>query len=566
MTSRRRGPLASTRQRRLALLTAVTTGLALAEGAIVEAVGVDGTTVLAPQVSGIAFFGVFHDLRWVLVYHRTWWELALVAMAALAVRSAFTTLAVRLAWPDDERLPPSMRTFRVHVGITVAAYLVLSPWAAIIFGMGVVSLSTLYFFAVAPLFVVAVVTAHANVDGSWWRHLPSWRAMGWATLAFVVYVLASTAIAFGPDWSDYLAVAATGVFNAWAWRAVTTSLVHREPSPRFAPVGPVAIAATTAVLALAVSFFFGQGRDARPPTAAPTPEDGTEPVLLVAGFGSAWDGTPTDDLPAPFLDRRFSYRGLDDDGRPLPYAPAATHRSLFELVPAMRDQVRALHEATGEEVAIIAESEGTLVAKAYLGAAPDAPVDTVVLSSPLVGVSEVYYPPPGEDGWGLAGGWGVRGVTSLVSLLTAFDVSADAPLFRSILDLGPALRDVAPCPPPQARQFVLLPLGAAVTTPPIDPPVPVEVVVALHGQTFEPANRNATVRDMLTGEFRAPTGPLDVVRRVVAGAALAWQVPELPVELNPVWSAFDAELTDGSVPCGTAFRILQERLLPATGR
>src|SRR5204863_463017 len=56
-----------------------------------------------------------------------------------------------------------------------------------------------------------------------------------------------------------------------------------------------------------------------PPPAA---EPGDHPVLIAAGLHSRFDPRPPLRLPGGYVGWRFSYRGVDRSGRPLPYGPA----------------------------------------------------------------------------------------------------------------------------------------------------------------------------------------------------------------------------------------------------
>ncbi|MGW4569167.1 hypothetical protein ACWEN3_44885 [Streptomyces sp. NPDC004561] len=98
----------------------------------------------------------------------------------------------------------------------------------------------------------------------------------------------------------------------------------------------------------------------------------------------------------------FSFRGQYPDGAPLPYGPDATHQSLRVLADRLARQVETLHRRSGRSVAIVAQSAGTFVARAYLHGHPHAYVDTLVLLSPLVRPARVHYPRrtgAGGSGW-----------------------------------------------------------------------------------------------------------------------------------------------------------------------
>src|SRR5438067_8414769 len=109
-------------------LIAVAVGGPVLEAAILWAVGLDSALGIAPQATAPAPFDVFHDLRWLLVYHRSWVGLGLEAIAFVLVRSVLTAVLVREAWPDDLDRPPLRRTL-AHSALFVAAVAVLmSPW------------------------------------------------------------------------------------------------------------------------------------------------------------------------------------------------------------------------------------------------------------------------------------------------------------------------------------------------------------------------------------------------------------------------------------------------------
>src|SRR3984893_18970895 len=69
------------------LLLAITVGASSVEAAILLLVAPHSARGLAPQVVAPAPFGVFHDLRWLLVYHRSWLPLAGALVGPLLVRA-----------------------------------------------------------------------------------------------------------------------------------------------------------------------------------------------------------------------------------------------------------------------------------------------------------------------------------------------------------------------------------------------------------------------------------------------------------------------------------------------
>jgi len=97
---------------------------------------------------------VFHDWRWLLVYHPSWLAFGLEVVALVAVRSALVVGLVRAAWPATVDRPRWQDQFRSSVGITALVALVLLPFAVLAFAMAVVSLSWLFFVSV-PVLVYA---------------------------------------------------------------------------------------------------------------------------------------------------------------------------------------------------------------------------------------------------------------------------------------------------------------------------------------------------------------------------------------------------------------------------
>jgi hypothetical protein len=307
---------------------------------------------------------------------------------------------------------------------------------------------------------------------------------------------------------------------------------------RAVPLVPIALVLLLAVVAVGAGLGFranvshGASSLSRAPYAS-----GGRPVLLVSGFGGHWDGVPRRWLPGDLDERRFSYRGQSPGGQPLPYDASDTHDTLPELVRTMRDQVEAFHRQSGQKVAIVAESEGALVAKTYLAATPGAPVDELVMLSPLVQPARVWYPVRGASGWGLASGWELRELGGLFRDLSGADMSADMPVVRSLIDHGPAVRDLLACPLPDTRQLALFPLADAVATPhPSQIGIPSEVVPAFHGGLLADDRVRQAVSTYLEDGKVAPATVWPVAQEILRASAAAWQVPELPLTLNQDWN------------------------------
>jgi hypothetical protein len=355
-----------------------------------------------------------------------------------------------------------------------------------------------------------------------------------------------------------VAVTATGLFNAWAWHSIVHTLRCRERSRRFIPVAPVGVAALAGVIAVGVSGGFSVAtRDGGvDPVAMVTPGGGAaaartaaidhgRPVLLVSGFGSRYEGQ--DDGIGTWADeRRFSYRGLDADDRPLPYEQIDTYQDVSRSIALMDAQVDAFHADVGRPMTVVAESEGALVAKAYLMSHPDAPVDTLVLLSPLVEPGGAYYPPAGDDGWGVAGGLGLRWITAFVRGLSPLEVTTDDGLFRSLADNAPALRGMLACPVDGVDQLAVFPLADAVagSAPQLDG-VPSAVVPAFHGGLADNGTVQHTIRAALEGSVTPERNWWQTTDTVIRAGAAAWRVPTLPFSINPAW-----EDGDDAADCG----------------
>jgi hypothetical protein len=519
-------------------LLVLSIGLPLVEALTLQVVGTHPAQALAPQATAVAPFGVFHDLRWLLVFHPSWLAFGVELAGLIAVRTAITALLVRTAWPDEVSRPSPARLVGGSFVFTVVSAAVLAPFAAVLLGMAVVSLSWLFFVAVPSLVVVAALLHHGAVVSSWWRERAPNGTIGWVLLSFLVLTLASGVIVLTPGPVRLLAVVATGLFNAWAWNGIVHALGCRQRSPRFVPLAPVGIGVLMGVIAVGVSAGFSAAtRDhALGPDDAPARARDGRPVLRVSGFGSEFDATEPDNR----LVRRFSYAGLDTTGEPRPYEGDDTYQGISRSVALMSDQVEAFAEAVDRPITIVAESEGALVAKTYLMSHDEAPVDMLVLLSPLVEPGGAYYPPAGQDGWGVAGGWGLRGIAAAVRVLTPLEVSTDDGLFRSLVDDAPALRGLLACPVEGVEQLVLFSLADAVAgaAPQLDG-LHSAVVPAFHGGLADDAGVQRAIDDTLAGDPPSGFAFWETAATVIGAGATAWRVPTLPLSINPAWEGAD---------------------------
>jgi hypothetical protein len=543
-------------------LIVLAVGLPLIEALILGMIGAANAQALAPQASAPAPFGVFHDLRWLLVFHPSWHAFALELGALIAVRSTITALLLRAAWPIGKDPPGPMRLAAGSVAFTMVSALVLLPFAALLLGMAIVSLSWLFFIAVPSVLGVAALLHHGAVVPTWWRERPPGRTVAWVLLSFLVLTMASAVVVLTPEPLRLPAVGAAGLFNAWAWHSIVHTLSCARPARRFMPVAPLGVAALVGVILLGVSVGFSVSsrstqlaRAAQGTTSAGAaagtgnavePTAG-RPVLLVSGFGSRYVGRD-DGIGAWADERRFSYRGIDADGRPLPYQDADTYQDVSRSVALMARQVEAFRADVQQPVTIIAESEGALVAKAYLMSHPDAPVDTLVLLSPLVEPGGAYYPPAGDDGWGVAGGLGLRWITAVVRSLSPLDVTTDDGLFRSLADDAPAFREMLACPVDGVEQLAVFPLADAVAGAEPDlQGVPSAVVPAFHGGLADNHAVQRTIRALLQGGASPDYGWWNATDTVIRAGAAAWRVPLLPISINPVWERGDDASSCGDI-------------------
>jgi hypothetical protein len=527
-------PRPGARLRQHPLLLALTIVGPLCEAVPLRYFGV--TAGLAPQVTAPLAFGVFHDLRWIAVFHNSWWAFAGELVAMVVVRTTFIAATVRAAWPRSVAPPSWKEALQAALGFTLVAIVVLWPWAALVFAAGATSLEWLQFTAIPPFLLFAMLLSHGGVRSDWWAQWPTARSVGWTLLTFVQLNLASAAIVLGPWWTAWCSAALSGLFNAWAWHGMVGAAAERQHPVRLRPVQPIALLTLFALVIGGVALRFEwHGHEVDPPAAIVDPR-GRVPILVAHGFDSSWDGQRAEQrFGDRYLASVFSYAGLGADGQPQAYEGTDTHESVARLAALMNLQVRALYRSTGERVRIVAVSEGGVVARTFVQTHPRAPVDELVLASPLVEPGRVYYPPRGHEGWGVATGWGLRAVTEVLSHISPIDTSPDAPFLRSIVDHAPAFRTGMLCPVPHTEFVAVLPLASVAAIPPVGagPEVPMRVVATFHGDDLGAA------LDIAAGDGRVHdlSTSARVVNRLLRASATAWMVPELPVALNPAWTA-----------------------------
>lgn len=513
--------------------------------------GPPAAAALAPQIVAPAPFGVFHDLRWLLVYNSSWVGFAVELWAVLGIRTLVDTVLTRAAWPPEVTPPPWREHVRASLTFTVVQSVVLLPFAVLVFAMAVTALSWLFFVAVPVLVMVGLLVHHGAVERTWWREPPSRGSVRAVLYTFAALTVGGAVIAIAPSWLRPPIAGVVGVGVAWCRVRMVRALAGRPYTrarrrPPFALVGVAGVLALVVVgtaVGFAVAVAVESGRT--PPPEVRTGASGP-PLLVVKGFNSQWGGTTRQWVDGRYRIRRFSYRGLGADGEPLPYARGDTHRSVRSLVHAMRRQVAELRRATGEDVSIVAESEGALVAQAYVSGTPNAPVRALVLLSPLVDPGRVHYPRLGRDGWGVVAGTVLDGIATGLGWVGPVDVSADTPLFRSIVDEEPALRLLLRCPPPGVRSFAVLPLDAGVGAPaPMEIGYRHAVRPAFHGGLLGDAATQGLIGRVLQGRRAEGSGFWSFAAGVVNAGAAAWQAPSLVASLEPAWDThLDADRCD----------------------
>ena len=530
---------------------------------------------LAGQVTAVAPLAVFHDLRWIYGYDRSWLGFAGLLAAVLGVRSGLNTALARLAWPRDRPVPALREMYWSATGLTVVACLLLSPVAALTLGVAILPFSWPFLATVPVLLLISLSLSHGGILGSWWRTLPPARAMYWLLADFVTLSVVAAAIGRLPVTAAIGVCGLAGVANARAWFGVTRAIVRREASrrrlvgvvarhpapllPLSVPLAPVAmVLAITMVVGLTrLAFVIGNpphptslaaaatagtagtaGTDAalgNTPSAASRDASGSassvaaglaarDPVLEIRGFGSACCASPRSLRPvAPgALVQQFSYLGMTASGRPLPQGSAASDLPLTELGGRIAAQVLRLHRDTGRPVDIIAESEGTLGVDAMLAGHPGLPLGSVVMMSPIVAPGQVTY--PGGDGRALMPADELRALVWFVGGLSPFGSYGAQRLIDSVDEVGARFAASAARHHP-LRWLLLVPLADAVTLPVCPLPPDVWVVPALHGDLLGTPGVTAMVRGFLAHRRVAKPNGYKATAEIVAAAAAAWRMP-----------------------------------------
>lgn len=497
-----------------------------------QAFGVTSGLALAPQVTAPPPFGVFHDLRWLMVYHSGYGTFAGLLAALYALRVTLLVVLVRLAWPRNRPRPTLRRTFATTVGFVTVALVFLTPSAAALFTSGVTELWPFYMVAFVLALPVVLGFWYLAFPG-WWRRLPPRRPFAWIALEGVVLTVASLAIVQASAWVTLAPVALTGVFNALAWYAIAHAAAHHllRAEEREEPVALrwPALGAFVALLTTALGFGLAIWRttpDIPRPPGRPT----AQPVIDASGFRSSFHGHSRDPFGAGFVYRRYSYRGLGRDGEPLPYGPLQTYQSLDVSARRLAAQVQALHAQTGRKVDLVGVSEGTMVEKLYLLTHPRAPVAKLLMTSPIIRPGRVRYPSDGSDGWGIVTRFALAREASFISAV-GVPASVDMPLLASMVRDAPLLRHGMLCPLRHVRQAAFIPLVDAIAEPPrVESGIPFTVLPTVHGSVG--SARRDTLWLELTGGAIPHFTAWQIATDITRGAAAAWQMPTLPLHLG----------------------------------
>jgi hypothetical protein len=301
---------------------------------------------LAPQITALPPLGVFHDLRWLFGYNRSWSGFALTCAGLVLARALMSTVLIRLSWPQRLPAPGWGATLGRCIIFTVVASVLLSPIVTLLFGVSLLPFSWPYLAALPAMLLILIPLAHGGLLGSWWRTLPPPRAVGWLLASFVVLSAAAAAIGSLPTAAAVAVTGLAGLVNARAWYGLAAAVTRDGATshlpwvrawalvwqhlPRWpAPVSPLAAATALAlVIGMTRLLFALVGTTPVPggPAAIPTgaalaaaaakpgshaPAGLTDAVLVIPGFGSSccYPSASRALIGPSALVRPFSYAG-----------------------------------------------------------------------------------------------------------------------------------------------------------------------------------------------------------------------------------------------------------------
>ena len=269
-------------------LLVVSAVLPALEAALIVSLGPGSAAPLAPQVVAPAPYGVFHDLRWLLVYHWSWFAFGFLAVAMIVVRAAIDASLVRAAWPRALAPPGLGDAFRQAVRFTALQALVLLPFAVLTFAMAVTSLSWLFFVAVPVLVMVAVLVHQGDVTPQWWRDRPSSTTVAATLAAFAMLSVAGAVVVAVPRGVAPVVAAIAGIAMAWCRLRIVRSLASdaatsgTDAAPRRRPFALVGLAGVLALVVGGTGIGFA---------VAVAVESGRSPLPRSSGAGAGSRGS-----------------------------------------------------------------------------------------------------------------------------------------------------------------------------------------------------------------------------------------------------------------------------------
>ncbi len=531
-------------------LIAFSAGCAMAEVAVLTVLA-PAARSLAPQVTAPPPLAIFHDLRWLFGYNRSWLEFAAGALILVLARSALNTVMVTLAWPRGLRAPSPAVMFPVSMAFTLVAAILMVPIATLVFGVAVLPFSWPFLAAVPVLLALALPLSHGGVAPTWWRRLPPLRAAGWVLACFVEYSVLAVVITRLPAAGIVVVAGLAGIVNARAWYGLTAAVARparsrQHPLVAWIPVAPLA-AISVIVLAIGTTrLVFDMA--ATPPreglaaasagiaAAASRAASFTPPgkergrqavVLVVGGFGSSCchAARGLHRVASGMLVEQFSYLGLNAAGRPIPQGPNASDLPMQELGDRIATQVWHLHAQTRKPVDLVAESEGSLGVYAMFARHPDVPVRAVVLLSPIVAPGQVSFPESGRQGPGVASGYALGMLNRFVGSLSPFGAAGAERLINSVSSVGARYAAATADRDRHDRWLAVVPLADAVTLPACNLPRDVLFVPAFHGGLLGDPAVLRTVSSFLRGHQVTGQGSLREAAEILSSAAAAWRMP-----------------------------------------
>src|SRR5215831_17054576 len=183
---------------------------------------------LAPQVTAFPPLAIFHDLRWLFGYNRSWYGFALAYAGLILARAGLSTALIRLAWPRQLPRPSWRAAFGRCAGYTATASVLLSPVVTLLFGVSLLPFSWPYLAALPAMLLILIPLSHGGLLGSWWRTLPPARSVGWLLASFIVLSAAAAAIGSLPAAGAVAVAGLAGLANARAWYGLASAVTRQE--------------------------------------------------------------------------------------------------------------------------------------------------------------------------------------------------------------------------------------------------------------------------------------------------------------------------------------------------